>query len=159
MLRACGGRIINIGSGEAFLATPFNGAYCMSKHALEALTECLRLELAPEGVAVCIVEPGQTDTAILQKSSRQFDELEGRFRKEGPESYVRGIRARAAMSARAGMSPDRVAAAVERALTARRPRARYFVGLDVRAAAVLGRFLPARLRDRIFTRFFGFPGR
>jgi NAD(P)-dependent dehydrogenase (short-subunit alcohol dehydrogenase family) len=158
MLRTSRGRVVNIGSGEAFCATPFNGAYCMSKHALEAQTECLRLELAPEGVAVCIVEPGQTDTAILRKVGREFDELEDRLRGEGLQSYALGVRARAAMSARPGMPPDRVAAAVERALTARNPRARYFVGSNVRAAAVLGRFFPARLRDRIFVRLFGFPG-
>jgi short-subunit dehydrogenase len=44
--------VVNVGSGEGFLATPLNAPYCMAKHALEAFTESLRLELAPSGIAV-----------------------------------------------------------------------------------------------------------
>jgi NAD(P)-dependent dehydrogenase (short-subunit alcohol dehydrogenase family) len=158
-LRGTGGRIVNIGSGEGFLATPVNGAYCMSKHALEALSESLRIELAPAGIAVCLVEPGQTETVILQESRQRYSELEAVIGASHAGLYDGAIRARAAMSARVGMPPERVAAVVERALTARKPRARYFVGLDVRGAVLLGRFVPSRLRDFFFTRVLGFPGR
>ncbi len=159
MLRASRGRIVNIGSGEAFLATPLNGPYCMSKHAMEALSESLRLELASSGVFVSVVEPGQTQTAILEKAAGQFSEMEGRLDAARRDFYGPSIRARGAMSERTGMPPDRIAAAVERALSDSNPKPRYFVGLDVRGAALLGRFVPSRLRDLFFCKVLGFPGR
>jgi NAD(P)-dependent dehydrogenase (short-subunit alcohol dehydrogenase family) len=163
-LRAARGRIVNVGSGEAFLATPLNGAYCMSKHALEACSEALRLELAPASVAVSVIEPGQTQTAILDKTRRGLAALGERASEPAPRAgstagYEAAIRARAAMSDRLGMPPERVAAAVARALTDRVPKARYFVGLDVRGALLLGRFVPSRVRDLFFSRVLGFPGR
>lgn len=156
-LRASHGRIVNIGSGEAFLTTPMNGPYCMSKHALEALSEGLRLELGAAGIPVVVVEPGLTDTAILEKGRSHYASLPSRFDAGDLARYQDLVDARAAMSARKGAPADRVAKVVQRALTARRPRARYFAGSDVRGAYLLGRIAPRRLRDLIFTRVLGFP--
>lgn len=157
LIRAGGGRIINIGSGEGFLATPINAPYCMSKFGLEALSESLRLELLPWNIPVSVIEPGHTTTKILEKGGKQVSELPDTLQGPAYALYEQAIRARHGMSDREGLSPDLIARAVQRALTARRPRPRYFVGMDVRAAAFLGRIVPARLRVMVFIRLLGFP--
>jgi hypothetical protein len=68
------------------------------------------------------------------------------------------LRKAAAGSARRAIPADRVADVVVHALTARRPRTRYLVGLDARVQVLL-RLLPDRLRDRLVARFMGLPER
>jgi NAD(P)-dependent dehydrogenase (short-subunit alcohol dehydrogenase family) len=70
-LLAARGRIVCIGSQGGSLTAPGMGPYTMSKHALEAYAQCLRLELAPQGVAVCIVQPGAVATDIGAKGLAQ----------------------------------------------------------------------------------------
>ncbi len=76
-LRATQGRIVIVGSGEGFLATPLNSAYCMAKHALEALSASLRFELRASGVKVSVISPGQTETKILERAFDGADLEEG----------------------------------------------------------------------------------
>jgi NAD(P)-dependent dehydrogenase (short-subunit alcohol dehydrogenase family) len=66
-LRRRRGRVVIIGSIAGRSALPFLGAYAMSKFALEAMTDALRIELAPEGMHVAIVEPGTIATPIWTK--------------------------------------------------------------------------------------------
>jgi len=150
-LRRDEGRVVNVGSGEGFLATPLNAPYCMAKHALEAFSESLRLELAPTSVRVSVVSPGQTETAILEAARADFRALPDR----SSSHYQSLIVPRGRMAERPGMPPDRVARAVVRALTARSPRARYFVGSDSRGAFLLGRIAPAGLRRLFMRRVLG----
>ena len=151
-LRAGNGRVVNIGSGEGFLATPLNAPYCMAKHALEAFSDSLRLELAPSAIPVSVVSPGQTETPMLDKARASFHDLDS----QTSAPYRVLISARARMAERGGASPNRVAKAVTQALTARRPRPRYFVGADSRGAYLLGRVMPGTLRQRFMRTFLGF---
>ena len=151
-LREGNGRVVNVGSGEGFLATPLNAPYCMAKHALEAFSESLRLELAGSGVFVSVVSPGQTETAILEAARADFQALPSR----SSARYQPLIAPRRRMADRTGMPPDRVAQAVARALTSRNPRARYFVGADSRGAFLLGRLAPARVRRLFMRQILGF---
>jgi NAD(P)-dependent dehydrogenase (short-subunit alcohol dehydrogenase family) len=151
-LRQTTGRIVNIGSGEGFLATPLNAPYCMAKHALEAFSESLRIELASSGIRVCVVSPGQTETAIL-RSART--ELTGAAPSASAQ-YRPLFAPRSRMAERTGMPPERVARAVGDALTSSNPRERYFVGADSRGAYLLGRVAPAALRRRFMRRVLGF---
>ena len=67
-MRARGeGRVVNVSSAEGRIILPLLGAYQASKHALEAATATLRLEVARDGIAVCSVAPGSVDTAIYDK--------------------------------------------------------------------------------------------
>ena len=158
MLRRSQGCVVNIGSGEAFLATPSNSAYCMSKHALEALTDSLRMEVAPMGVRVVLVEPGGTETRIIEKVATRFGELRESLPPEALSLYGQSMEARLSMPEKGNLQPpERVAKVVRRAIEARRPRARYFAGADVRGALLLGRFVPVRLRDACLRWIFGFP--
>src|SRR5581483_3387516 len=74
-LRSTRGRIVNVGSIAGRSALPFLGAYAASKHALEAITDALRVELQPFGIHVAIVEPGTIATPIWQKGAATFQRL------------------------------------------------------------------------------------
>jgi NAD(P)-dependent dehydrogenase (short-subunit alcohol dehydrogenase family) len=150
-LRRARGRIVLMGSIGGRSALPFLGAYAMSKFALEAMADALRLELAPWGMRVAIVEPGTIATAIWTKPQRGIDE----FPAAAAELYgarVERFRKLAAARSAKGVPAVEVAKAVEHALTSPRPRTRYVVGPDARKRARVER-LPDRIRDRVLTRF------
>jgi NAD(P)-dependent dehydrogenase (short-subunit alcohol dehydrogenase family) len=149
-LRRARGRIVFIGSVSGRSALPFTGAYAASKYALEAITDALRIELMPWGLHVSIVEPGVIATPIWDTSLALGEELIASMPPSAVELYgsrLDGLRKRA-LRGRSGRDPDDVAQAVEHALSARRPRTRYLVGMDARLR-ILFLLLPTRLRDRI----------
>ena len=145
-LRAAKGRIVIMGSIGGRSALPFLGGYAMTKHALEAMADSLRVELAPDGISVSIVEPGTIATAIWTKPQPLADRVSDRYR----ERIDRFRRVAAARSSRAA-PVESVAAAVEHALTAQHPKTRYVVGRDAKIRATIER-LPDRLRDRVYRR-------
>ncbi|HJQ06792.1 MAG TPA: SDR family oxidoreductase [Nocardioides sp.] len=150
-LRAGTGRIVFLSSLSGAVALPFLGAYAASKHAVEAIGDSWRRELRPHGIRVAIVEPGNIATPIWDKGldPAPMDAL-------GPDLrrlYGSGVDftvAQARHAAEVAIPPERVAAAIEHALTARRPRQRYLVGTDARIAVRLQRHAP-RLLDRLLT--------
>lgn len=153
-LRSARGRIVNVGSIAGRSALPFLGAYAASKHALEAVTDSLRIELRPFGVAVVIVEPGTIATPIWQKAGERVQELAAELPAELGELYgerMAAFRNAAAAAGRRAEPADDVAIVVERALTTERPKARYVVGRDARRRALVER-LPDGLRDRVYER-------
>ena len=153
-LRASRGRIVFVGSIAGRSALPFLGAYAASKHALEAVADSLRLELAPFGIAVSIVEPGTIRTPIWTKSAALADELRAQMPAEVTRLYgerMEAFRRVAAKRGAGGASVDGVARAVEDALSSERPWTRKLVGRDAHLRAGLER-LPDRLRDRLLRR-------
>ena len=147
LLRRARGRVVFVGSISGRVSTPFLGPYAASKHAIEAIAESLREELRPWGMAVSVVAPGAVRTPIWDKGRAYADELEARLPAEAQDLYsdaVDDLRRGIDTQERTGVPPDRVAAAVERALTSPRPRYRYVVGNDARAAGILDRLLPER---------------
>lgn len=146
-LRRAHGRVVFIGSISGRVSTPLVGPYGASKHAIEAIAESLREELSPWEIAVSVVEPGAVRTPIWDKGRTLADELEQRLPTEAHELYadaIDEIRRGLDSQERAGVPADDVAAVVERALTRKRPRFRYLVGRDAKAAGILERFLPDR---------------
>ena len=152
-LRRAGGRIVLMGSIGGRSALPFLGPYAASKHALEGVADSLRVELRPWGIAVLIVEPASIRTSIWAKGAARADELRKEFPIEGDELYAAAMAnfRKVALARGPGADPDEVAKAVEHALTARRPKARYLVGRDARIRAWVER-LPTRVRDRLLAR-------
>jgi NAD(P)-dependent dehydrogenase (short-subunit alcohol dehydrogenase family) len=151
MLRRGRGRIVNIGSIGDRIVSPMTGPYHVSKFALRAWNDTLRLELAPWGIQVVLVEPGAVATPIWETSIAAAERLQQALPAGVMELYGRAIaaaRAGALRSAARGMPADQVAAVVAKALTVRRPRTRYLVGTDARVAALVAR-LPDRVRDRL----------
>jgi NAD(P)-dependent dehydrogenase (short-subunit alcohol dehydrogenase family) len=153
-LRSARGRIVNIGSIAGRSSLPFLGAYAASKHALEAVTDALRVELRPFGIVVTIVEPGTIATQIWRKGGESIQQIAAEMPEELGTLYgarMSAFRDAAAAAGRRAEPADEVATVVERALTAERPKARYVVGRDARRRALVER-LPAGLRDRVYER-------
>jgi NAD(P)-dependent dehydrogenase (short-subunit alcohol dehydrogenase family) len=153
-LRHSRGRIVFVGSIAGKSALPFLGAYAASKHALEAITDTLRIELRPFGIAVSLVEPGTIKTSIWEKSAAFADSLLGGAPPELRELYGQRIAAfrRVAVERGAkGTSAEAVAHAVEEALTQSRPRTRKLVGRDAKFRSGVER-LPDRVRDSVYER-------
>jgi NAD(P)-dependent dehydrogenase (short-subunit alcohol dehydrogenase family) len=148
LLRRARGRIVNMSSFGGLVAMPFFGPYSASKFALEAVSDAWRVELRPWGIAVSLVEPRVVATPIWEKGARMASQAlqampPQMFELYGPAllilEKIEGLKEH-------GIPPAQVSGAVEHALLAPRPRARYPVGSDARILALL-RFLPVRLRD------------
>ncbi len=155
LLRKARGRIVNMSSISGRVTFPFMGAYCASKYALEALSDALRVELVPAGIKVILIEPGSIATPIWEKGEQAAAELLQRapeqvFSYYGP--MIEAMRKVGADMAKAGIPPERVARVVWRALTVRRPRARYLVGRDALMNAIIKRWVPTRLFDAMIAR-------
>ncbi|MBX2999670.1 MAG: SDR family NAD(P)-dependent oxidoreductase [Caldilineaceae bacterium] len=149
LLRRAHGRIVNMSSIAGLSATPVMGPYAASKHALEALTDSLRLELRPWGIHVAAVEPGRISTPIWQKSLAEAQKWIEAYPPLAHKLYGPLIeRALRSVSKESNVSSDTVAAVVAHALTASQPRIRYVVGRDAQIRLWIER-LPDTLRDRI----------
>ena len=152
LLRKSRGRIVFISSVNGKLSMPLFGAYCASKFALEAAADALRLELRPWSIPVVLVEPAQTDTDIWRTADTVFSETEAALSPEQRALYAKhmaGMKKLIPVSQRMAVAPEKVSAVVEEALTARRPRARYVVGLGPKLQVALMTNLPTAARDRV----------
>jgi NAD(P)-dependent dehydrogenase (short-subunit alcohol dehydrogenase family) len=158
-LRSGRGRIVNISSLGGRVALPLLGAYHASKFALEAISDTLRRELLSQGVDVIVIEPGDVKTPIWRKGEELGLELTSDMPPEGERLYgaqIAAVRKHAAKVAdETGIDPRRVAEAIGRALTAKRPRARYLVGRDAQMRAPVAALLPDRVMDRLVGRAMG----
>ncbi|MDH3458369.1 MAG: SDR family oxidoreductase [Gemmatimonadota bacterium] len=156
LIRQAGaGRIVNISSINGKLAQRYIGAYSASKFALEGLSDALRQELRPWGIRVVVVEPGAIETLIFQTSRQRGRALAQRLPPQARELYgdvINALLHRPGRTPRHALPPHFVARRVAHALTARRPRARYAVGWDVRVALLLQRILPSSLLDWLLAR-------
>jgi len=151
-LRRSRGRVVFVGSIGGRSALPFLGAYAASKFALEAITDSLRVELAPFGIQVSIVEPGTIATPMWTKRQRSVDEMPPQVAELYGERIARFRKLATERSAGRGVPPEEVAKAIEHALTADKPKTRYVVGRDAKMRGTVQK-LPDRVRDRVLTRF------
>jgi NAD(P)-dependent dehydrogenase (short-subunit alcohol dehydrogenase family) len=161
-LRASRGRIVFVSSLSGVISTPMTGAYNASKFALEAIADAWRLELRPWGVKVILVEPAMTDTDLWRKAPETLEAEAAEMSPEHRELYAEhldGMRKTVPRMQKMAKPVDTVAAAIEKALTAPRPRARYPVGTDVWVQAALSGVTPDRLKDAAFARLTGTPPR
>ena len=145
-MRATGaGRVVNVSSIYGLTTTPFSGWYQACKHALEAASDALRLEVARDGVKVVLIEPGGFKTGI-------WTELEEDVARHAGSGYEVGYqRSRTLLKLFMGFMGDPAtgANAIGRALTSRSPRARYLVGHDAQVIALAQPLIPTGIRDRI----------
>jgi NAD(P)-dependent dehydrogenase (short-subunit alcohol dehydrogenase family) len=124
------------------------------------MADALRMELSPWGIHVALVEPAQTDTDLWRNADRDLDEAVASLSPEHRELYARhitGFRKTIPRSQRIAVPVDRVAATIEKALTDRRPRARYVVGANARAQAFLAAVAPTSLSDAVLRAGTGVP--
>jgi NAD(P)-dependent dehydrogenase (short-subunit alcohol dehydrogenase family) len=159
-LRESRGRIVFISSVNGKLSMPLIGAYAASKFALEAAADALRMELSPWHIPVVLVEPAQTDTDVWRTADNMVQEVEAALTPEHRALYARhiaGMKKMIPMSQRIAVPTEKVSAVVEEALTARRPRARYVVGVGNKLQVALMTNLPTAVRDRVLRRVSGQP--
>lgn len=160
LIRAARGRIVNMGSIAGRLATPFSSAYGASKFALEALTDALRLELAPWGISVSIIEPGAVATPIWEKGMKNGAAMLAAAPPEALVLYAEALEAFKRTSehaAKNAIDPMDVARAVEHALTAAKPKTRYVVGRRARIGAAMALLVPDRMRDTMVAKAMRLP--
>jgi NAD(P)-dependent dehydrogenase (short-subunit alcohol dehydrogenase family) len=155
-LRKARGRIALLSSIGGLITTPYMSPYHASKYALEAVGNALRVELARSHIRVALIEPGSVATPIWDKGNAQLDgigipdELR-EFYGHVPKAMEKTLKD----TAKRGVPPERVARTIERALTARRMRARYLIGLDAHAMVWASRLLPDLVFDRVLRRAIG----
>lgn len=147
------GRIVNVSSLGGVYTLPLFGVYNSTKYAVESLSDAMRMELAPFGVAVSLIEPGVIRTNFTDRS------MDGVAKYDVPGSPYAPVFARAEemrkMSDLTAVGPQCVARAIEHAATARWPRARYATPLRSRLMVGFLRALPTRVADFVMTRLTG----
>jgi NAD(P)-dependent dehydrogenase (short-subunit alcohol dehydrogenase family) len=162
MRRQGWGRIVNVSSMGGRLVFPGGGVYHATKHAVEALSDALRYEVAGFGVDVAIIEPGLIKTRFADAAVGSMDEnLPG----EGPYADFNAAVSRETAGAyegglaRLGGGPETVARKIERAISARRPRTRYKVTASARLGLGARRLMTDRMWDRMVATQFPKPGK
>jgi NAD(P)-dependent dehydrogenase (short-subunit alcohol dehydrogenase family) len=147
-MRAGGsGRIVNMSSIFGLTTTPLAGWYAAAKHAIEALTDAMRIELAGAGIRAVLVEPGGIRTDIWQEVGTEQETRPSSAYARAYQRSATGVR----LSQTFMGGPRQVGRVVAHALTARHPSDRYLVGADAHALVWAQRFTPVAVRDR-FTR-------
>jgi NAD(P)-dependent dehydrogenase (short-subunit alcohol dehydrogenase family) len=146
-MRQQGGRIVNVSSIAGRTTAPFAGWYQAAKHAVEALSDALRIEEAGSGVKVVLVEPGGFKTGIWDEFERDIakHELAGsRF----AAAYRRSLQGQRLLEPIMG-DPKQCAKVIAGAIDGRSPRARYLVGLDAQAMNLADSLTPTFVKDRV----------
>jgi NAD(P)-dependent dehydrogenase (short-subunit alcohol dehydrogenase family) len=139
-----GGRIVNMSSILGRITFPFAGWYSAAKHALEALSDALRVEVASAGVVVVLIEPGGFRTGIWEDLGVGKGPADSMF----AAAYGRSTAAIKLAQPFMG-PPSHVARFVGHALTTNHPRDRYLVGFDAAAMSIAQFATPTAIRDRI----------
>jgi NAD(P)-dependent dehydrogenase (short-subunit alcohol dehydrogenase family) len=144
---------VNVSSTEGHIVLPLLGGYQISKHALEAATATLRLEVARDGIGVTSIAPGGVDTAIYSKGFWvDTDAHPGSRYRTG----YRRIKQLMALNRRAQLSSaSDVAGCVLEAILSPRPRPYYLVGADAYALVATHRLMPTRAREWLHRKTFG----
>jgi NAD(P)-dependent dehydrogenase (short-subunit alcohol dehydrogenase family) len=150
------GTIINITSMGGKIYTPLGAWYHATKFALEALSDCLRMEVRPFGINVVVIEPGGIRTEWGGIAAEKLRTVSG----TGP--YAEQARAVAESlgseaSRRRQSPPTLIADTIAKAVTARRPKTRYAVGYGAKPMIFMHDVLPDRWFDAFILRATGVP--
>lgn len=156
VMRAQGhGRIVNCSSSLGLVTIPWRGAYAATKHALEALSDTLRIELKGSGIDVVLIEPGPITTPLRKKGIVYFEryiDWENSAKRAEYEAQLLPRIYRETGKDKFELSPDAVTEKLIRALEARRPKPRYYVTVPTYLSGYLRRVLGTRAIDWIVTR-------
>jgi NAD(P)-dependent dehydrogenase (short-subunit alcohol dehydrogenase family) len=147
------GRIVFCSSVLGLVSAPYRGAYCATKFAIEALADALRMELAPAGITVVLIEPGPIATRFLENALthyRRHIDLESSPHRETYHARIAHLEQGGDQTFKLG--PEAVALKLAHALESRNPKRRYYVTVPTYVAAWLRRILPAAALDAIAVR-------
>ncbi|MFF2189886.1 oxidoreductase [Streptomyces sp. NPDC058155] len=150
------GTVVNVTSMGGKIYTPLGGWYHGTKFALEALSDCLRLETKPFGINVVVIEPGgiATEWGSIAADKLEQSSSNGAYTAQAA-AVASSLRSEA--NANRNSSPAVIADAIGKAVTARRPRTRYATGFGARPLIALRRILPDRAFDTVISRAVGLP--
>lgn len=145
-LRKNRGRVVFVSSVGGLVSSPLMSSYCASKHAIEGLANALRLELAPTGVKVSVIEPAAMRTEILRQTP---DQIVNSTSVDGPYRAMATKVARLMSSGydKRASSPGKAVKAIIHALTANNPRHHYPIGPEAWTHSLLTRRLPSKVRE------------
>jgi NAD(P)-dependent dehydrogenase (short-subunit alcohol dehydrogenase family) len=156
LLRAARGRLVNVTSGLGTVAIPYLGPYSAAQFAKEGMSDALRRELAPMGVAVSVVSPGSIWTPIWAKIAQDGQDALSAAPAAVADLYratfLRFLHFNEQTAKDSKTQPVEVAAAIRAALTSVKPKTRYRVGADVRRGSLLARVLPDSVIDSMFSK-------
>ena len=158
MRQARSGTIVNVSSVAGKIAIPFAAPYCASKHALEAVSDALRVEVAPFGIRVVIIEAGPIATHFGERARASIARM---LESPGPYSaFYRNAERAMDTDFQAGkLSPEAVARVIVQAIESERPKTRYRVTRMASVLIFLRRFLPDRFFDRRMKKLLRLPDR
>lgn len=146
------GRIINIGSIGGTITIPFGASLTASKHAIEAISDALRLELYAAGIHVTCIQPASINSGSAEKLAAQMEKTIAGLPPEGRRRYGGQLRAFTKTMLKSetdGSPPEAVAEAVLAALKAKKPPARKLVGKGGHVLKFLARDIPDTARDAL----------
>lgn len=153
LLRRNRGLVVNIGSVSGVLVTPFAGAYCASKAAVHALSDALRLELAPFGIGVMEVQPGAIASSFASNAGREAEQV---LAQDSPWWPLREqVRARARASQDRPTPASAFAQGLLKAVQQRTPPDLLRLGNGSRALPLMAGVLPKRLLEKVLKKRFG----
>jgi short-subunit dehydrogenase len=147
------GRIVNVSSMGGKVTFPFMGAYNATKYAVESLSDALRNELAPFGIRVSIIEPGAIHTEFADVSigfTSKYSDPSNPY--AAVMADAEKIRNQFEATA---VGPESVVRAIERAITSRRPAARYVAPFRTNFFLLAFRVLPTSWMDAILRAALG----
>ncbi|AZD27762.1 SDR family oxidoreductase [Pseudomonas chlororaphis] len=157
VLRRSRGLVVNVGSVSGVLVTPFAGAYCASKAAVHALSDALRMELAPFGIRVMEVQPGAIASSFAKNAGHQAEQL---LTEQSPWWPLReGIRARARASQDHPTPASEFAAGLLKAIQQDKPARLVRLGNGSRALPLMASLLPRGLLEKVLMKRFGLGGK
>lgn len=155
LLRLHRGRIVFMGSLFGRIAPPLVAPYAAAKFAMEAIADAFAVELWPWGIHVSLLEPGSIATPIWDKSKHTIVATWGEIPPETRKLYSTAQDSMLRLAdwfGRAGITPQKVANVVKKALCARRPNTRYLVGWDAKFLGTIVPLSPDRLRYWVMRR-------
>ncbi len=145
------GRIIQNSSVLGFASLPFRGAYNASKHALEGLTDTLRMELEGSGIQISLIEPGPIHSRFRENAyaafKRNIDTESSHFKE-----YYQGVEKRLAKKGNSTaftLPEDAVVKKVIHALESKQAKPRYYVTFPTYLFGYLKRILSSAMMDRL----------
>jgi short-subunit dehydrogenase len=139
------GKIINISSLAGVFNTPFNGTYCVSKHAVESLGEIYRRELMLYGIDVISIQSGPIESEIWEKNIGGFDE----FAESDYASMLKKADAILKKSQKEALPAEVISKLIYKILNTKNPKCSYIVNKNLLQTMILVKFLPARFVDRL----------
>lgn len=146
------GKIINIGSTNGKIVYPFMGAYCATKHALEAISDALRYELKIYGIDVVLIEPGSVNTPIWDKADKT--DLSP-YANTDYKIILEKFKQEMIKIGKKGLNPEKVAKVAATVVENKNPKSRYIVSGNYFTEWLLPRILPSSVFDYLITRETG----